>query len=121
MVHLIISHWIHLVPDTGMDQTPAALLPVEVAYAEPEKQYLITLELPEGSTIWDAVQQSGLLNKCPGLTERGESLRANVGVFGQLKPAETVLRANDRVEIYRPLLLDPKEARRLRAEADKQQ
>ncbi len=89
---------------------------VEVAYAEPQAQYLIALQLPLNSTIWQAVEQSGLLDKCTALQARGDSLRENVGIFGKLKPADSLLQPGDRVEIYRPLLMDPKQARRLRAQ-----
>ncbi len=97
---------------TDIDQ----LIAVEVVYAEPAVQHLIALQLPQGSSIWEAVEQSGLLEQCPALQARGDSLRDNVGIFGKVKPADSILKSGDRVEIYRPLLMDPKQARRLRAE-----
>lgn len=107
-------------PENESQVSEKVLMTIEVAYAEPDVQHLISIELAEGSTIWDAVQQSGLLEKYSVLADQGTALRENVGIFGKLKSADTVLRANDRVEIYRPLLMDPKEARRLRAIADKE-
>lgn len=92
------------------------LLSIEVVYAQPQIQHLIALQLAPGSSLWQAVEQSGLLEQCPELQTRVNELRENVGIFGALKPADTVLKSGDRVEIYRPLVMDPKEARRLRAE-----
>lgn len=89
---------------------------VEVAYALPEEHYLVALTLPEGSTALDAVQRSGVLMRYPELDADNLSL----GVFSQAVDAGHVLREGDRVEIYRPLLLDPKAARRLRAERARQ-
>jgi putative ubiquitin-RnfH superfamily antitoxin RatB of RatAB toxin-antitoxin module len=77
---------------------------VEVVLALPERQTLRRLLLPEGSTVADALAASGL-DAGPG----------GVGVYGEVVPANTVLRDGDRVEIYRPLRADPKELRRLRA------
>ncbi len=102
--------------ETPATSGSAELIPVEVVYAKPQVQRLIALQLPVGSTLWQAVRQSGLLEQCPELAARGEELRGNVGIFGKPVPADSVLQAGDRVEIYRPLLIDPKEARRLRAE-----
>ncbi len=92
------------------------LVAVEVVYAQPQTQALIALQLAPGSTLWEAVEQSGLLGQYPELQARADELRDNVGIFGALKPADTVLKSGDRVEIYRPLVMDPKQARRLRAE-----
>jgi len=82
----------------------AGKIAVEVALARPGLQTLRRLELPEGSTVADALAASGL-DAAPG----------RVGIYGTVVPAGTVLRDGDRVEIYRPLLADPKETRRLRA------
>ncbi|MGQ5524683.1 RnfH family protein [Chitinimonas sp. PSY-7] len=88
---------------------------IEVAYAEPAQQYLVTLELTEGSTVEDAILASGLLVRFPGI-----DLAVNkVGIFGRACPLSTVLREKDRVEIYRPLLADPKVVRRERVAAGK--
>ena len=85
---------------------------IEVIYALPERQELVTLDLPEGSTALQAVEASGLLQKYPDIEPGG---RNKLGVFAKLVKADAVLRARDRVEIYRPLIADPKEVRRQKA------
>lgn len=84
---------------------------VEVAYARPDDQRLIALEVSPGTTAADAVRASGL----PELFPETDPTSAPLGIFSQPCKPEHVLRAGDRVEIYRPLQVDPKEARRLRA------
>ena len=84
---------------------------VEVVLAMPERQELVSLEVPAGSTLTDAIKQSGL----PEMFEGFELDLAKVGIFGQKTDPEQVLRDGDRVEIYRPLIADPKEVRRQRA------
>lgn len=79
---------------------------VEVAYATPERQWLIELQLPAGSTAADAIRLSGLLDECPGLDT------ASIGIFGEHVEQDHPLDDGDRVEIYRPLTADPKEVRR---------
>jgi uncharacterized protein len=84
---------------------------VQVCYALPESQYLQDLILPAGATVQMAIEESGVLREVPGI-----NLAAfRVGVYGKLKSLEAVLRDHDRVEIYRPLIADPKESRRKRA------
>ena len=85
---------------------------IEVIYALPERQELVTLDLPEGSTAQQAVEASGLLQKYPDIEPGG---RNKLGVFAKLVKADAVLRDRDRVEIYRPLIADPKEVRRQKA------
>ena len=87
------------------------MITIEVAYAVPEQQVLITLEMPEGVTAEQAVKASGLLSQFPEI--QGRELA--VGIFGAVCKPEQVLVQADRVEIYRPLVHDPKEARRHRA------
>lgn len=82
---------------------------IEVVHALAQKQRRVSLDLPPGSTVLDAVQASGLLQSLPQL-EPG-----CLGVWGRQVSAETRLRDGDRVEIYRPLIADPKEVRRERA------
>ena len=82
---------------------------VEVIYALPQKQERVLLDLPPGSTVQDALQASGLLQRLSQI-ELGR-----LGVWGRPVTAETRLRDRDRVEIYRPLIADPKEVRRERA------
>lgn len=84
---------------------------VEVAYARPDKQLLVSLDVPPGTTLIEAVRQSGILREFPDL----ELERATLGVFGKIRPANTIVSDDDRIEIYRPLLIDPKQARRKRA------
>ena len=89
------------------------LIRVEVVYALPNEQRVVELHLPEGSTVLQAVERSGLDKHYPEI----DLASAPLGVFSKLakKPAEQVLRDNDRVEIYRPLIADPKKARANRA------
>lgn len=84
---------------------------IEVVYAQPHHQELIGLDLPEGATVQQALEASGLLGKYPEI----DLTRNKVGVFAKLARADTPLRDRDRVEIYRPLLADPKEVRKKRA------
>jgi len=84
---------------------------VEVVLAFPERQELVSLELPAGSTVADAIDQSGLA----GMFENFEPDLNKVGIFGHKVPMDQLLRNGDRVEIYRPLIADPKEVRRQRA------
>lgn len=87
------------------------LIEVEVAYAEPREQVIVSLRVPEGTSAREAVRRSGLLERFPGIELRDDSL----GVFGVPVSPCAPLAAGDRVEIYRPLAIDPKQARRLRA------
>lgn len=84
---------------------------VEVAYAKPEVQALVPLEVPEGATAEAALRASGLLEKFPEI----DLYIQRIGIFGKPCPLDHPLRPGDRVEIYRPLWADPKEARRSRA------
>ena len=84
---------------------------VEVAYALPKEQLIIPVRVPVGTTAEDAIKLSGILQKFPDI-----DLATNkFGIFGKLTKPDTVLRELDRVEIYRPLIADPKEVRRQRA------
>lgn len=89
----------------------ARLLRVEVVYALPERQVVVALEVEEGATALLAIERSGILQRFPQADPR----RNGVGVFGRLVAPDTPLREGDRVEIYRPLIADPKTARRDRA------
>jgi len=84
---------------------------VEVAYALPEQQLILELMVPDGTTAEQAVQQSGITVKFPEI----DLAQNKLGIFGKLVKGDTVLRERDRVEIYRPLIADPKEVRRQRA------
>lgn len=89
---------------------------VEVIYAHPHRHELVKLVLPEGATVEDAVKASGLLEKHPEISLDGEN---KVGIFSKLTKLDTPLRDRDRVEIYRPLIADPKAVRKKRAEEGK--
>ncbi|MGZ8216110.1 RnfH family protein [Methylomagnum sp.] len=84
---------------------------VEVAYAKPEVQVIVPLEMAEGATADAAIQASGLLGKFPEI----ELADQKIGIFSKPCALNQVLRTGDRVEVYRPLIADPKEARRQRA------
>ncbi|GAB2562672.1 RnfH family protein [Dyella jejuensis] len=84
---------------------------VEVVCATAERQVVRRLNLPVGSTVIQAVEQSGVLREMPGVAF--DPLR--LGVFSRRVAPDEMLRDGDRVEIYRPLTLDPKDARRRRA------
>ena len=85
---------------------------VEVVYALPQRQELVSVRLAEGATVRDALEASGLLQKYPDI----QPDRANkLGVYAKLVKLDTEVRDRDRVEIYRPLLADPKEVRKARA------
>lgn len=88
---------------------------VEVAYAKPEEQVILTVSVPEGTTALQAVEKSGVLTRFPEI----DPAKMKLGIFGKLSKADTVVREHDRVEIYRPLIADPKEVRRKRAEEGK--
>ena len=93
-----------------MDRADRAVLRIEVVYcAAPGQVDLVELQLAPGCTLADAVAASGLLQR-HALAPAG----LNAGVWGRVQPLAHVLRDGDRVEVYRPLLVDPKEARRQR-------
>lgn len=89
----------------------AELIQVEIAYAKPDRQDVISVKLPEGSTIQQAIESSGLLQRNPEI----DVAKAKVGIYGKLSKMDTIVRSRDRVEIYRPLIADPKEVRKQRA------
>ena len=84
---------------------------VEVIYALPQRSWAIPVTLDAGSTLQQAIVCSGILEQCPEI----DLASSRVGIYGKLQGLDTVLRAGDRVEIYRSLRVDPKEARRKRA------
>jgi hypothetical protein len=88
---------------------------VDVVYAAPTRQFAKKLSLPAGSSVEQAIRASGLLEELPGL----DLARQRVGIFGEPVQLDDRLQGGERVEIYRPLLADPKEARRRRAKAKK--
>ena len=90
---------------------PTGRIRVVVAYSPaPRQTDCVEVELPMGSTVADALKESGLLQRHPAI----DLATAKLGVWGKLRAAHDPLREADRVEVYRPLLVDPKEARRQR-------
>jgi putative ubiquitin-RnfH superfamily antitoxin RatB of RatAB toxin-antitoxin module len=87
-----------------------ATIRVEVVYALPGGEDAVVVRLPDGATIQDALLASGLLGR-----HQLSPTALKTGIYGTLKPPHAAISDGDRVEIYRPLLVDPKEARRRRA------
>ncbi len=87
------------------------MINVEVAYALDNKQALLELQVIEGTTALQAAQQSGITGKFEGIDLENSKL----GIFSKVVAPSQVLRDGDRVEIYRPLIADPKEVRKARA------
>ena len=96
-------------PTAGTD-----LIAVEVAYALPDAQLMLAVDVPPETTVEAAVQASGILQRHPEI----DLGRNKAGIFGKLCTLDAGLRAGDRIEIYRPLIADPKEVRRKRAKSD---
>lgn len=86
-------------------------LRVEVAYALRNEQALIELKVDEGTSVRECIELSGILQRFPGI----ELARSRVGIFGSKVEFDARVRNGDRVEIYRPLVADPKQVRRERA------
>jgi len=84
---------------------------VEVAYATATKQLILALQVPEGTTVAEAIALSNMAKHFP----EEDFSKPAVGIFSQICALNKPLKAGDRVEIYRPLLCDPKQARRERA------
>ncbi len=86
---------------------------IEVAYAMPHKQEILSVEVPEGTTVYEGACLSGMEKHFPDIDY--DSI--DMGIFGKMvkKPKEERLRAGDRIELYRPLIIDPKQARLNRA------
>lgn len=90
-------------------------IPIEIAYALPDKQYLLSERVPVGTTVKEAIERSELLEEVPDLDYQ------KVGIFYKPVPLDTVLQAGDRIEIYRSLIADPKERRRKQVEKEREQ
>ncbi|AHG39481.1 protein RnfH [Pseudomonas syringae CC1557] len=90
-----------------------AMIQIEVVYATAQRQVLMTVDVPAGSSVREALALSGMNREFPEL----DLAQCAVGIFGKVvvNPAERLLEAGERIEIYRPLLADPMEIRRLRA------
>lgn len=94
-----------------MDQQDDQDIDVEVAYARPESQVIIPLRVKIGTTLERAIELSGITTKYPEI----DLDKNKVGIFSKISKKDQVLRDKDRVEIYRPLIADPKEVRKQRA------
>jgi putative ubiquitin-RnfH superfamily antitoxin RatB of RatAB toxin-antitoxin module len=92
------------------------MIPIEVAYAHPNKQTILKVLVPENASVKVAIQTSGILEQLPeiNLDKNG------IGIFGKLTTLDTSLRPQDRIEIYRTLVADPRQARRERAAKTRQ-
>ena len=96
-----------------------AQIEIEVAYATPDKQLILTVSVAEDCSVYDAVVTSGIIQKFPEIDLESSKM----GVFSKLvaKPKQQTLKPGDRIEIYRPLLIDPKESRKNRAAKAKEE
>lgn len=77
---------------------------VRITYALPQRQISITIDLPDGSTISDAIKRSGILERFPAI----DMEKQKVGIFGKFVKLDAAVEDGDRIEIYRPLTVDPK-------------
>ena len=91
--------------------TPTEQITVEVVYATNAKQKLLKVKVPQGANAQQAIEKSGILDEFPEI----DLSQQKIGIFAKAVKLDTVLREKDRVEIYRPLIADPKEVRRQRA------
>lgn len=92
-----------------------SLITVEIAYALPDKQIILSLQVETGCSIETVIEKSGILEEFPDI----DLMHQKVGVFSKIKKLSDPVKEGDRIEIYRPLLIDPKEARRKRAKKTK--
>ncbi|WP_330926015.1 RnfH family protein [Candidatus Sororendozoicomonas aggregata] len=101
-----------------MDNPDDQLLSIEVAFATPSRQKILTVQVREGTTVFEAAQRSGIVECFSEIVLES----AKVGIFGKVvsKPKEQTVKKGDRVEIYRPLIADPREVRKRRAEKARQ-
>lgn len=90
------------------------MITIEVAYATPRQQWLLTQQVPVGTTVGDALANSEINAHLDSVVQVADG---KVGIFGKAVKLAQVLRAGDRIEVYRPLVADPKEARRRKAAA----
>jgi len=90
------------------------MINIEVAYALPDKQWLVALKVPVGTTALEAIKLSNILQLCPEI----DLSQLKVGIFSKFIALDTVLQDHDRIEIYRPLIIDPMLKRIIRAKKD---
>ena len=91
------------------------LITVEVAYALPDEQLILEVEVPANCVVEEAIKRSGILEQYPQIDLETDK----VGIFGKICKLDASLINKDRIEIYRPLIADPKESRRQKAEMEK--
>jgi len=91
------------------------MITIELIYALPDEQELITMQVEDGTSIEDAIHASGILEKYPQI----DLAKNKVGIFSKVSKMDTPLREGDRIEIYRPLIADPKEVRKRKAAEQK--
>lgn len=97
-----------------MTEVGENLIDVEVAYATPRDQVIVSLQVPDGTTAAGAIERSGIRIRFPEI-----EAEPPVGIFSRRVALDQPLRAGDRVEIYRPLIADPKEVRRRKARQER--
>jgi putative ubiquitin-RnfH superfamily antitoxin RatB of RatAB toxin-antitoxin module len=98
-----------------MEHVDAKLITVEVAYALPDEQVIMSLEVADNTSVEQAIKRSGILERYPQINMDTDK----VGIFGKICKLDATLSHKDRIEIYRPLIADPKESRRQKAEMEK--
>lgn len=89
----------------------SSLVAIEIVYAKPDEQTVVLLNVAQGSTVEQAIRLSGLRERFPEI----DQYELKTGIFGVLCKVDQVVKKGDRIEIYRPLIHDPKDARRQRA------
>lgn len=88
---------------------------IELVYVSQSQSWVVPMTVDHGCSVRQAILSSGILQSCPEI-----NLAVNkVGIYSRITSLDTLLEAEDRIEIYRPLLIDPKEARRLRADKNR--
>ncbi len=87
------------------------IIEIEVVYGLPHKQVLLSLPVPDGSCIEECIKLSGIVTHFPEIVPS----EAVVGIFSRPEKLDSIIKSGDRIEIYRPLIADPKEMRNLRA------
>lgn len=95
----------------------AELITVEVAYALPERQSLLTVSVSKSATVQQIIEQSGILQQFADI----DLTRQKVGIWSRPVKLTDTVKPGDRIEIYRPLIADPKDLRRRRAEKAKEE
>lgn len=91
------------------------IFPVQVSYADTDASIVLTVNVAPGTTIRDAFELSGIQK----IAKNVRLVEGRAGIFGEIKPLDTPVQENDRIEIYRPLAASPKETRKKRIEQDK--